>query len=348
MNKSLILILLIVILAIFLLKGRNSSTTKPINTNSPSLSVSQDVGYSGASFGIMLIGSQMSPEKKVQIAKEMGVTFFRPEAIRVNQWNGTCNICDTIIGNGLKLSASITNKGGAGEASAPPSDSEMPEFKKKVEEILTKYPMDIVVVENEENSNLFYTGSPEAYGKELKVVCDIAHAKGLKCTNGGLVNKLNALLVYNNYKNQGKNAEADDFANRVFTAEEKRILNSAQVKAQITRGEGLLAQYKSAGADYVNFHWYIADTKALEEVVSYLQEKTDLPAISNEVGQQKNEDPRQVTNTLQKLIDLKIPFVLWFSMDVPGFAQARGLTEPDGTLRPNGLAFKEFVTRYKK
>ncbi len=53
-----------------------------------------------------------------------------------------------------------------------------------------------LVVENEENSSLFYIGSPETYAEQLRAACRAAHQEGVPCTNGGLVSSLVALLVW--------------------------------------------------------------------------------------------------------------------------------------------------------
>ena len=72
-----------------------------------------------------------------------------------------------------------------------------------------------------------------------------------------------ALSVYDHYLESGQTAAAQDFAARVFTPEEQRLLNSPKAREQIRKGKALLASYRAAGADYVNFHWFLADTRAL-------------------------------------------------------------------------------------
>lgn len=103
-----------------------------------------------------------------------------------------------------------------------------------------------------------------------------------------------ALLVYDHYLENGQPAMAQDFATRAFTPEERRRLNSPQAQEQLRKGKALLSAYRTAGMDYVNFHWYIADTPALEEAVAFLRAQTGLPVITNEVGQ-TTDDPHQTT-----------------------------------------------------
>ena len=208
--------------------------------------------------------------------------------------------------------------------------------------MLDKYHPAVLVVENEENSALFYTGTPEEYAAELKAACQVAHQKGIPCTNGGLVGTLVALLVYDHYLETGHPEKAKDFADRVFTGFKPDLrpkLNSPEAKKQISKGKALLSAYRSAGIDYVNFHWYFADTQALEEAVAYLKEQTGLPVITNEIGQQ-TDDPNQTTAVMSKIVELGLPIAVWFGLDGP---KARGLVNLDGSLRPTGKAFKRFI-----
>ncbi len=220
---------------------------------------------------------------------------------------------------------------------APPGDLDA--YRRKLSLVLSKYRPVVLAVENEENSALFYTGTPEEYAAELKAACQVAHQKGIPCTNGGLVSTLVALLVYDHYLTSGQVAKAKDFAARAFTPELQRQLNSPRAQEQIRKGKVLLSAYRDAGVDFVNFHWYIADPQALEEAVAYLRAQTGLPVITNEIGQFTN-DPNQTTTIMGKIVELGLPIAVWFGLDGP---KARGLVNLDGSLRPTGEAFKRFI-----
>ncbi len=203
---------------------------------------------------------------------------------------------------------------------------------------------EVLVIENEENSGaLFYTGSSQVYLQELKAGCEVAHQKGVKCANGGIVSALVAALVANSYEETGNAQKASEYLKRTVGGEKSALITSAKAKEQIAKGKELLAGYKAAGADFMNFHWYIADTNALGEAVKYLRSTSGLPVITNEVGQQGNADPNQVTGVMQKIVDLGLPYALWFSMDTNPPNGARALNETSGTLRPNGQAYANFI-----
>ncbi len=283
----------------------------------------------------MLPSQLVRSARGMQIAKTLGAVYFRPASVFLDQWNGTCLECDIALNAGLQLVLTVRNSGPL--PTAPPRD--LAAYQRTLSQVLDTYRPVVLAVENEENSALFYTGTPEDYAAELQAACEVAHQKGIPCTNGGLVSALVALLVYDHYRESGQTAKAQDFAARAFTPDLQRQLNSPQAQEQIDKGKALLSAYRTAGADYVNFHWYIADTQALEEAVTFLQAQTGLPVITNEVGQ-TTDDPGQTSAVMGKIVELGLPIAVWFGLDGP---KARGLVNPDGTLRPTGEAFRRFI-----
>jgi|GEM_PF-684041 len=276
----------------------------------------------------------------MQLAKALGAVYYRPSsALFVDEWSGSCPECDKARDAGLQLVLTV-RANGRGQATSPPSD--LAAYQRTLSQVLDTYPPSLLVVENEENSTLFYVGTPEEYAAQLQAACQVAHAKGIPCTNGGLVSTLVALLVYHHYLETGQTAAAQDFAQRVFTPQEQALLDSPQAQEQVRKGKAFLASYRPAGANYVNFHWYIADTQALGEAVAYLASQTGLPALTNEIGQH-NDDPNQTTAVMGKVVELALPVAVWFSVDA---AKARALVNPDGSLRPTGEAFQRFIAEH--
>jgi len=287
-------------------------------------------------FGLMLPSKLIRYNNGIQIATELGVKYYRPTSIFLDEWDGHSIECDIALNANLKLILTVRNNGRK-KATSPPTD--LLNYKNKLSQVLDKYHPEVLVVENEENSSLFYTGTPEEYLKELQAACEIAHPKGIKVTNGGLVSTLVALLVYDNYKATGQYTSAQNFAKRAFSIEEEKLLNTPKAKKQLEKGKKLLSYYKESGIDYVNFHWYIPDSYALEEAVIYLKKSTGLPVITNEIGQH-TIDPIQTTQIMSKIVELGIPYAIWFSIDAP---KAKSLVNNDLSLRATGVAFKNFI-----
>ncbi|MCL6505830.1 MAG: hypothetical protein K6T59_02295 [Bryobacteraceae bacterium] len=288
-------------------------------------------------FGVMLPSRLVRSQQGIQVARELGAAYFRPDAVFVEGGPAVCAVCEAARRAGLKLVLTVRNNGP--RATTPPAD--LGRYQRAVAGVVEQYRPEILVVENEENSALFYDGTPEAYASQLKAACEAAHRQGIRCTNGGLVSALVALLVYDDYLSRGERQRAEAFASRVFPPRQRQLLGAARAREQIRKGKALLASYRAAGADYVNFHWYITDPRALEEAVAYLKARSGLPAITNEVGQ-FTDDPEQTRAVMGKIVELGLPVAVWFGLDGP---RARGLVDPDGRLRSTGQAFQEFIRR---
>lgn len=348
MLKALVIlsIILLAFLAVrrTLRSGTASKTNQLPKTSSDTIIARPSQPKSTANpFGVMISGN--TSLIKAQTAVKLGAKYYRPLSVFIEGWQGTCEECDEALKAGFKLILTVRNNGGGGRPTTPPLD--LNAFKQTLSKIVDKHRPEILVIENEENSgSIFYTGTTNQYLQELKAGCEIAHQKGSKCTNGGLVSSLVAALVSENYKANGDTQKADDYLARTLIGTKQSLIsriNSTKGREQVFKGKELLAGYKSAGADFVNFHWYIADTEALGEAVAYLRTASGLPVMTNEVGQQANTDPGQVTNVMREIVRQGLPYAVWFSMDTNPPNGARALNEATGTLRPNGEAFANFI-----
>lgn len=296
-------------------------------------------------FGVMLASAGMSTQTKIQTAKNLGVIFYRPNDVNPQNVD-KCDLCDAAKNAGFKLVLTIRNTPPGPRAPANPPEN-LSRYKSFVSQALDRYQPYLLVVENEPNSQLFYTGNADQYLAELKVACEVAHSKGYKCTDGGMVGSLTISLVADEYERQGQTQKADEYLRMALDKENYQKIvrgkNTPVYQKQIEFGRTLLQGAKSSGADYINFHWYSSSPQAFEEAVRFLEAKTGLSTVTNEMGQQKTTNPSQVTAMMQKVVDLKLPVAIWFSADIPAFGQAKGLTNEDGTLRENGQAFKNFI-----
>jgi hypothetical protein len=191
------------------------------------------------------------------------------------------------------------------------------------------------------------------YINELNATVEVAHARNVKVTNGGITSSPVALLTWQDFKERGLDAAADDFAVRVF-GDQPRILQdlrtepfaglrSASLQAAWDRAKQLIPMFRQSRMDYVNFHWYEDNSQALREAVEYLRRATGQPIVTTEIGQH-NTNPDVVTGHLTTLVDqLHLPLALWFDADgIP----AMGLHDEPGQLRPNGEAFKSYVASH--
>jgi acetyl esterase/lipase len=299
-------------------------------------------------FGLLLGSDDIDDVYRIALIKALGVTYFRPWYVTVEGWSGACYDlgCDLGPNAGLKLILTIRNNVSDAPPFATTPAKDGAAYRRTVSEILTRYHPQVLVVENEEDTAQYWAGTPEQYAAELKAACQVAHDQKIPCTNGGLSSKTTALLVWADYIDHQQFTEACNFVQRAsaelvpdlcrFTA-----INhlSASDQAAVATGRKLLELYKSTGQDYLNLHWYIPDKAALSEAVNYLKRVTSLPVMSNELGQY-DQTPDAAQKLLSAALDLKFPYAIWFSLDRN---TVQALQNADGSLRPNGQAFREFM-----
>lgn len=307
----------------------------------------------GNPFGLLLGGAALSDQHRVDLSKALGAAYFRPWYVTVEDWEGACYdaACDLAPRAGLKLILTARNNVGAGGATTPARD--LAEYRQAVGRIIDTHQPAVLVVENEESSDAFWSGSVDEYAGQVQAACAEAHARGVRCANGGLSSEAVALLVWADYVERGLLTEACAFTQRAapdLPADLCRLTAIDQLfssyQTLLTKSRQLLARYATTGQDYLNFHWYIPDKAALSEAVAYLRRTTTLPLMSNEFGQ-RDQAPEAVDRLMAAALDLKLSIVVWFSLDRATPLSA-ALNNDDGSLRPNGEAFRAFMqSRYQ-
>jgi hypothetical protein len=312
----------------------------PSGATPPTLAAPSEKDPFGAFFNVRFL----DVEQRIRLARELGVRYLRSWSALVPAWNGTCSECEPVHAAGLQFVLTIRNSPDERTASSPVSD--LGSFKRAVGEILDQYRPAVAVVENEENTPQYFSGSAQDYATELGAVCEVAHSKHIPCTNGGLLMASVTWVVYFHYLDSGQTALAQSYAKRGLQSFQQQRLagpggeqNGRQVAALTT---GFLKRYKGAGADYLNIHWYGSDAQALQETVAYMKDLSGLPVITNEIGQ-RNLDPEVTTGLMSMVVRLRLPIAVWFSSDA---ILAKALNNQDGSLRPTGEAFRSFIQQH--
>jgi hypothetical protein len=345
MKRSVVLVIAILVVvggAAFYLGTRLSSNGTQQTTSPPPVSVTPPGKPPKNPFGVFLSPRVFDVDTRVRIAQELGVRYFRGFPALVPGWNGQCDECGPVHDAGLDFVLSIRNTSNEQSPAGPVSD--FATYKKTVGDMLDQYKPALAVVENEEDVPRYFSGTADQYAAELKAACEVAHQHKVKCANGGITYTGVTWLTYQHYVDAGETDKAQSFAQRGLDPSQQSRLNSPQgqqlIREIVDHVMCLISHYKDAGIDYMNIHWYLPDAGAFQEVVQYMQQLTGLPVVTNEIGEQRTEDPNIVKGLLQAIVALKMPIGVWFSSDI-GFA--RGLVNPDGSIRSNGSAFASFV-----
>ncbi len=327
--------------------------------------------YTGGNpFGVLVNAADGMPpgiNKKLSVAKELGVPYVRSTITL----SGTPNLGEfnSLESNGFKVLLNVTYgkqmENGVTQKRAVPGANEMNAYRNALSNALSTIKPEVVVIENEEANMNYYEVDPDKYLVQLKNAIDVVHGKGLKVTNGGITCRILTLLVYQDYRNRGMNQEAQDFASRCMPDDLKRDLPAMQyhkaLANQVEISRKLVEGYKNLPMDYVNFHWYepvaertqnnspqniqSVDMKAFKEAVDYLRRVTGKEVMTNEIGQ-LNQSSQIVQQMMQAVLEVKLPYAIWYSGD-GGEGKAVAVNNGDGTLRPYGTAFRDFIKNMK-
>jgi hypothetical protein len=251
----------------------------------------------------------------------------------------------------------LTTTNGAFPA-GPPTD--VAAYQSKLGQALSDHPTPVVAIENEPTADKFYSGTPDQYLAELAAAVPIAHAHGTKISDGGLVSAGVQLATWQDlWLHQGC-AAADHYAAIAFPSSRiggqvitdlpscadpsHSILGGNPKALQVLNDTNtLIAGFRSLPIDYVNFHWYQSTPEAMKTTVEFLRRATGKQVVTNEIGQ-FDTSPDTLRGLLDMTARLHIPWVTWFASD--GSGGAMGLfSNTDGSIRPNGVAFRDFVQR---
>ncbi|MBS0645221.1 MAG: hypothetical protein JSR97_01335 [Verrucomicrobia bacterium] len=320
-------------------------------------------------FGVLVNdadGVNFSISQKVTFVKDVFKVPYTRVSIAIPNWTGTSAIFEAFNNAGIKVFLNVSSKV-TNETTPPgPFITDLVLYRTKLIEILDKYKPEVLVVENEETNEQYYTSPPQDYINILTIAIDEGHKRNIKVTNGGIPLRTSTLLCWDNYQSTGQTAAAANYALRAFPSSISAnmpafMASNVQAQQMLSKAKTLMNAYKTLQLDFVNFHWYelvtqreIAaqtsdlptlahvDMKAFEETYNYYKSFTGKQPITNEIGQ-INKVGSLLTDIVTKCYDLKIPYVIWYSGD-GGAGKATALYDGSGTLRDNGNAFKTFIS----
>lgn len=255
--------------------------------------------------------------------------------------------------------------------SSPPSDYAA--YRANLRTAIDYYRPAIVVVLNEPNSAIFYSGTASDALAELaaaRVVVDAVPANYRpQLALGGIVfaGTMYVCLesLYNTAIGSGLPQDATDcirYGNVLTTfRNQTAFVTLADVADYLTDDAGInapgglvkcrtLFAGAPTSADYTNFHWYGqggADGRwALETTVSLLTSLYGKPVMSDEIGHQVEWPASNVTDSLASVAKTAINPVVWYSVTTPGGAVSLYDAGGAGTILATGSNYAMVTAGY--
>ncbi len=121
----------------------------------------------------------MQREERVSLQKAAGISYIR-STVTLPNFTGKDAALDYYAGNGQRVLLNIRAE--TDEVFA----RDIPTFKSRLASLLQKYRPEVLVVENEPATAEFYTDDLANYIAELKAAVEVAHAYGVKVSDGAL------------------------------------------------------------------------------------------------------------------------------------------------------------------
>lgn len=313
-------------------------------------------------FGVLPNGD-FKVDQKADIVKNLGCKLVR-DAIVITDWltDQTSKSFEAYTNAGLEVILNI-NQDHSDKGPVPFLKTiQLATYKQNVKNILTKYRPKVVVIENEPLNKNYHSGPMTDYVNMFNAAASVCHSMGIPVTDGGGYGAGMDGNVYRWLQAQRRMLDRDNFGNNAMTHSQvvcEQIPGRSQNFEQGVSDVKLILDAVKANGDYANLHLYeilnpnnakpAAATDITPYVVQYTKQfveaYTGKPAISNETGIRDNTQPALVSAICNNYNALGMPIVVYFSGDGKA-ANAKPLTNPDGTLNDCGKAFYSFVSTH--
>ena len=310
--------------------------------------------------GLTLPGLPGTPAQRVQVAKQLGATWYRPGPVLLGG-DSKCDDCPAARDAGMKISLVVRNSSAANKPSSPATDPA--DFQKRLRALLEREKPAMLVVEDEPEDLKNFNGTPEEYGAELHSACTVSHELKISCANGGF-NSVNTgnLVINQRFVSDPIDAAALALSLefiRVHTRDKLNISifnkglghdkneqdlavaaakqNDEKHKPEIDRTRKFLEAVNKAGVDRLNFHWYELQPDNVPKVLDSLHQLSKLDLMSDEMGQ-KEERAFEVSEKIKLALENFVWPTIWAGTD--GKNDAVGLVDKKGKTRSNAVGFQ--------
>jgi hypothetical protein len=282
------------------------------------------------------------------ITDSLKVPFYQPAAVVLDA-GAKCDRCEDAVQHGLKLVLPVRANGGAGTATVPPKDLSM--YGALLGELLDAHAAAVaaVVIEGSAETEAAWGGTVDEYLALLAAGCATAHAKGVRCTDGGLASTTMIFLLADYQAASGSTAGALNvvqlagdnpevkaaFSTWPPATEDDLKAGLATQKARLDAAKKLLAGVRAAGVDYASFRWWERDQDTLDLALAFMRNQTGCNAVAITDMGQRTEDAIEAQHKADDAKELGASLVIWSSRAESGGAL---LVDEAGALTENGTA----------
>lgn len=296
--------------------------------------------------GAMIYG--LSTDTQIKVLKDLGVIYTR-SAVNLQTWKGHDVDIEKFNAVGIKVVLDIKT------STQDPTHSfatNLTTYRDQVASVFKKYKPAFACCENEETNKNFHKVDIDAYLRELEVFSSVCAEFGVECADGGIGTQG---LCYWIYKTKTDD-DAQSWMASTFSPEMRAATlypdKHIEAVTYLNWIDQLLNGFKgNKNLTHVNVHLYepmnsvgdgISPFEGAYKVISdFISDRCGKKTMTNECGQH-NDNTILVRKMLGNLRRAGFTHAIWYSGDGPS-GPAIALNNSDGSLRPNGEAYKKKV-----
>jgi len=304
-------------------------------------------------FGLSLEAAALSGDAYWSfVTQTLEVPFYEPPPV-VLDTGAACDRCAGAAAQGLRLVLAVRASGTPGTPASPPAD--LAAYREQLGALLDAHAGEVeaIVIEDGADTPAAWAGSVGGYLAELAAACEVAHARGVACTGGGLSSTTMVLLLAEYEASMGNvngavavvteagdnpEVQAAFAAWPPATAGDVASALAAQ-KARLDAAHALLAGVRAAGVDHASFRWRERGQDALDLAIALTRIRAGCNSVAITDMGQRTQDPYELMHKAGDAAELGMRLVVWTARDDGG-----SLVDATGALTTNGAALAGVTT----
>jgi hypothetical protein len=221
---------------------------------------------------------------------------------------------------GITLVLTVRNSSQKQDLPLPADGSQDAAFQAALGAMIDQLDPDYIVYGNEVNNNRKYSGTVEEFQHLMTLGHAVASSKGVQDGGTALMGSVTSQATYEDLLDtEGKNA-AEDFKEAADMAPFDQALAD--------EANAFMDACKAAGLDFFVWHSHFADSSAILDIKSYVEERFGGPSFINELSWRTGKASTGIA-IIDALDGTDMPFVLLYG-------SGEGINHPDKLWDSNG------------